>query len=381
MRLSYSSISMYQNCPLSYRFAYIDKLPTKKTPALSFGGSLHAVFKYFYDVPTPHPPSLEELLNYLPQVWEKAGYLDASEEANYFAHAKEIITKFYNANIKDFKLPYVLEHRFQVELDNCTLSGIIDRMDKLASGGYEIIDYKTNRRLPPKSKVEEDLQLSIYYLAAKSVWGFEPEKLTLYFVLPNEKISTTRNKDDIEKTKKLINETVESIKTEQFEPREGPLCDWCDFQPHCHLRKHKFMRKEEAESKPISTLEIEKAVDEYLSLKLKTKEIEARVKELQEIIHKFCENEGLCRLYSDKGSISRSPRISKVEYNQEKLREILSPLGLWEKILKVDTKLLNDLLQSDTLEEEVKKMIELTKEVEEISYVLYVKETQAAYGL
>ncbi|MDP3013150.1 MAG: hypothetical protein Q8M92_02825, partial [Candidatus Subteraquimicrobiales bacterium] len=144
----------------------------------------------------------------------------------------------------------------------------------------------------------------------------------------------------------------------------------------CPLRKHKFMREaREVERQAPMDIGIERVVDEYLDLKKEIKEHERRTQELQVIIHKFCEEEGLCRLYSDKGSISRSQRVSKVEYNVEKLKEILLPLGLWEKILKIDLKLLNELLQSDALEEEVKKMIESAKEVEEIAYVLYVKET------
>ncbi len=91
-----------------------------------------------------------------------------------------------------YRIPAALEFRFTVEVEGVPIAGTIDRLDRIPGGGYEIIDYKTNRRLPPMSRVEQDLQLSIYWLAAQQVWGIEPEKLTLYFLLPGQRMTTTR---------------------------------------------------------------------------------------------------------------------------------------------------------------------------------------------
>src|SRR3989304_5996450 len=177
MKLSFSAISTYKNCPLSYKFMYVDKLPTKRTPVLSFGTSLHAALEKFYAVTVPKPPSLEELLGHLTQTWEKAGYSSDAEEQQYFEHAKQVLTNFYHSNASQFQIPAAVEQRFEVELDGHVLRGIIDRLDKLPAGGYEIIDYKTGRNIPPKYRVDSDLQLSIYYLASKELWGIEPEIL------------------------------------------------------------------------------------------------------------------------------------------------------------------------------------------------------------
>ncbi|MEW6188873.1 MAG: PD-(D/E)XK nuclease family protein [Actinomycetota bacterium] len=383
LRLSFSSITVYQNCPLSYKFQFIDKLPTKKTPLRSFGNSLHAALAHFYNVPVPKPPSLDKLLELLSKVWEPEGYKDQSEESIYFEHAKEILTNFYYTNVKDFRIPAALEHKFQIELDGedsekFILSGVIDRMDKLPEGGYEIIDYKTSRRLPPRSKIESDLQLSIYHLAAQEIWGIEPEKLTLYFLIPNEKISTSRTREDVEETKDIIRQVMSHIKLGKFEPRENALCPWCDFQTHCPLHKHKFLKENGDPSKEmgeIATIEIERVVDEYAELKRKLREINLRLDELQGIIHDYCEKHGLSRLYSDKVAISRKPRLIQ-SYNVDKLREVLEPLGLWECILKVDERSLKELLNSDDMKEEVKRLIESAKEVEDITYALYVREIQ-----
>jgi len=381
MKLSFSSISNYQNCPLSYKFAYLDKLPRKRSPQLSFGSSIHASLAYLYNVSLPKPPPLEDVLNHLEKIWERDGYRDETEEKLYLEDAKRILTNFYHTNVEDFQVPVALEQKFKVKMDGYTLAGIIDRMDKLPGGGYEIIDYKTSRRLPPKSKVDEDLQLSIYHLAAQEVWGIEPEKLTLYFVIPNQKMSTSRTKKDIERVREIIQETIEDIQSQKFEARENPLCPWCDFQTHCPLYKHKFLKEappeelvpSRVEGKEVTDTQIEEVVNEYVGLKSQSKQINERLDELQVIIHDYCESYGLSRLYSDKGIVSRAQRVI-ASYNTEKLREILEPLDLWEKVLKVDVKSLKELLESNVLEEEVKRMIETAKEVEEITYALYVRE-------
>lgn len=373
LRLSYSSISTYQNCPLQYKFQYVDKLPTKKTPALSFGGSLHSALKLLYDVPVPKPPSKEKTIDFLLKNWESAGYESKDEEQQYLDHAKQILGEYYDTNIKDFQLPVALEQRFEVKLkDDLTVSGIIDRMDKLPSGGYEIIDYKTSRKLPIQSRLDSDLQLSMYHLATQETWGQEPEKLTLYFLIPNLKMTTRRTKQDIEQVKTDIFKVAEGIAAQQFEPVQNALCPWCDFQPQCPLYKHKFSRKEQLVPEAI---EIDKVIDEYAELRSQEKALKDRLGELQQIIHQYCDEHSLCQLYSDKNIISRSERKVK-SYDVEKIKEILEPLGFWEQVLTFDAKKLVELLNKPETGPEIKEAIEAAIETEEITHALYVKENR-----
>jgi len=382
MRLSYSSISTYQNCPLAYKFRYIDRLPTKRTPQLSFGSSVHAALACFYDVPHPKPCSLEELLKYLADAWESEGYQDQSEEQTYFKHAEEILTTFYHRNIGDFQVPIALEHKFEIDLNVCTLTGIIDRVDKLPDGSYEIIDYKTNRKLPPKSKIESDLQLSIYHLACKEVWGITPEKLSLYFLILDEKISTKRTDNDVRKTKAIIRKVHEDISAQKFQARKNPLCPWCDFQAHCSYCKHDVRPAKRQEENKISagrsldaSFEIEQAVNEFISIKEKLQEFDLRLSELQNIIHAHCERHNINSLNAQKGTILRNKRVVQ-SYNVNKLKEVLAPHGLWEQILTVNGSSLKKLIGSDTTEEELKESIRDTIENEDTGYALHVTSQQ-----
>ncbi len=58
----------------------------------------------------------------------------------------------------------------------------------------------------------------------------------------------------------------------------------------------------------------------------------------------------------------------------DKLREILEPQGLWEKVVGVDSERLRRLIKSKDLDENLKEEIRAAIENEEISYNLYAKE-------
>lgn len=371
MRLSYSSISTYQNCPLSYKFRYIDRLPTKRTPQLCFGSSLHAVLAHFYNIPHPQPCPLDQLLDYLPEAWESGGYLDSSEEQIYLERAKAVLTQFYHTNVDDFQIPIALEHRFEIELDNCTLSGIIDRVDKLPSGNCEIIDYKTNKKMPPISKINDDLQLSIYHMACQEVFETEPEKLSLYFLIPNKKVSTKRTENDIEKTKLLISRTCRDIEAAKFKPRQNRLCPWCDFQAHCPYHKDKFI--ESQISVPVNpTSSIESIADEFIAAREEMKNLNNRFNELKETILTHLEKNETDVLDSKKGSVHRNKRVTQ-SYNINKLKDILQPLGFWEKVQTVDAQSLKDFINSDCIAEEIRDQILEAVEEEYTQYSLFVR--------
>jgi RecB family exonuclease len=329
---------------------------------------LHAALEFFYKVPYPQPPSLDELLSQLKKKWRSEGYASKSEEEAHFNHALQVLTIFYQDNISNFQLPLALEHSFELKLDGYTLAGKIDKVDRLPDGGLEIIDFKTNRRLPPLEKLQQDLQLSIYHLAARETWGIEAEKLTFYFLLANQKMTTSRTREQIADALKQIARVASGIQAENFEPRENPLCPWCDYQERCPLFTHKHSpERTEAES-----MDIVQTVDEYAQLKKKEKDLAEKISLLQKQIHGYCEEHGLLRLYGQDVIVSR---VAKEKYCYElgRVRELLGP-ELWEKIIKIDTTLLRDLLERGVLSKETKEALDAARTLEKISYALHLRD-------
>jgi putative RecB family exonuclease len=339
IRLSYSSISTYELCPLQYKFRYVEAKPGRRTPALGFGETLHEALRRFHAQPVPVAPRLEQLLGYLDEAWDPTAYRNEQEERAYRNHAQEVLISYHRDNAASFRVPVALEQRFQIDVDGVTLSGVIDRMDRHPDGSYEIVDYKTSRRLPPRRYIESDLQLSIYYLAAWEVWGILPERLTLYFLLPAQPMTVTRGADDLAATRARIAEVAAGIRAGEFQPKENRLCDWCDYQANCPLFADRFSREE-------APIDIGSVVDEWITTKRRLRTDAERLEELSGTIHEYCDSTGLQRLFGEDAAVTRYAS-SEPTYDEDAVRRTLEPLGLFDKVTRVEHAAIDALLEHD----------------------------------
>ena len=301
--------------------------------------------------------------------WIRDGFRDESEEHLYKEHGRQVLGEYHRRNADSFRIPAALEFRFTIEIEGVELSGMIDRMDRIPGGGYEIIDYKTNRRLPPMASVDRDLQLSLYYLAAKEIWGIEPERLTLYFLLPGQRMTTTRTVADAAELRRRIGTVAERIAAGMFEPRQNPLCDWCDFQQVCPVFRHRY-EKEQGDPAPRMT----EMLDEWIRLKREDWERYRRLEELKGLINAFCEEHGYRRLYgSDGAAVDRRPQHVTAP-DEEHIRAILEPLGLWDSVISVDPKKLSGLIESRSLPPDIENALLSSREEVRTQYALYLKD-------
>lgn len=346
MRISYSTLDTYQNCPLKYKFREIDKIKEPKSKEAVFGTLIHATLKYIH-TPALLSPTLDQALDYFSKGWNSEVYENEMEERAAFTQGVTIIQN-YLAHTKPADYTIVdLESRFAIEIGNeksglHTVSGIIDRIDK-TEDGYEIIDYKTTRKMPSQDKVDNDIQLSIYLKAFLNRYPKETEHLdkitvSLYFLKHGVKLSSTRTREQLELVEKTFLDVIGSIEEGKFDPILSPLCDWCGYQNICPLWKHKF-----TETHKVETDEVRQAIGEYLDLKGKLSEEKLRLAKLQAMILQYMEQEGVDRVFDDQGIIGKSLRKT-YKYDEAKLRAILEPLDKWESVLKVDGIALRNIL-------------------------------------
>lgn len=303
MKLSYSEISTYQNCPLQYRFRYVEGRPTAPSASLSFGKSVHDALEWLYSAPTPDPPLLEQLVEHLEAGWISEGYSSSEEEARYFYQARAALEQFYRKNVlnnpEGFRLPAALEYKFRVDLGFCELSGVIDRLDKEPDGGFEIIDYKTNRRLPPSRRLDEDLQLPLYHIAAERIWDVQVNKVTFHYVLLDHKHSFYVTPERVREALSEVERVSRSIESEEFAPCRNNLCPWCDFLDECSLMAGKVDSRRGPSQQP--ALDIGQAVDELVITHLQVSQKLARVEGLKGIVSAYLADKGIDRVGGSRG--------------------------------------------------------------------------------
>lgn len=370
--LSYSSISTYLECPLKFKLKYIDGLKEKPKSYFSFGSSLHDALQFLYSY-RPPPPSLEALLKYYEKNWISEGYANKEEEEGYFSYGKKILTEFYNLNVKEFKIPITVEHQFNIEIDGVPVTGFIDRIDKIEDNKAEIIDYKSGKSIFDKSDVEESEQLMLYQLAVEESIGLEVGKLTLYHLPSQTPVSvSSRDSKKIEILKVKILKVAELIAKEEFPAKEGRFCP-CDFPEHCPYYKHLYLGEEEKVKEEKKKVDIQQTIEEYSSLKEKEKELGLKIQKLAEEIHEYCEEKGLDRIFGKTHTITRT-KTERKGFNETKLRELLEPLGLWEKVLDYDDSLTKQLLEDEDIETQLKDKIRELKEVKKTYYQLRIRE-------
>lgn len=294
MKFSYSEISTYQNCPLQYRFRYIEGRPTLPSPALSFGKSVHESLEWLYSRPTPDPPALSDLIGQLETCWLSEGYSSAEEETRYFYQAKAALELYYRNNIPtapgEFKLPAALEYKFRIDLGFCELSGVIDRLDRVPSGGFEIIDYKTNRRLPPARRLAEDLQLPLYHIAAERIWEIPVDRVTFHYVLLDHRHSMYVTPDRVQTALAEVQRVARCVEREEFSACRNNLCPWCDFLDECALMAGKVQPRR---GSTVPALDIGQAVDELVSTHQQVSKSLSRVEGLKGIVAAYMADKGI----------------------------------------------------------------------------------------
>ena len=182
--------------------------------ALSFGITIHDTLRDFHAKQMFQEVSLDDLLKIYENNWNPLGYLDEKHRNIRFEAGKKLLEKYYKNQQKEDIKPLALEKSFNIRIAGVKFYGRIDRIDPL-DGGVEIIDYKTGSPKTQK-EVDKDDQVAYYAIAAKEALNMEPKKLTYYFLESDQKVSTTRKAQDLEKIRKDVSEIVGKIKNGDF---------------------------------------------------------------------------------------------------------------------------------------------------------------------
>lgn len=372
MRISYSAFDTYQNCPLKYKFQNIDRIKTPKSKEAVFGTIVHETMKFIH-TPGILSPTLDQAMEHFSNSWNPAVFDTPEEERAAFSQGVKIIQDYYQRNNPANFNIVNLESRFQIEIgkdeNKHIISGIIDRIDR-TEDGFEIIDYKTTKKMPNQEKVDGDIQLSVYLKAflseyPKEIQNLDKLQVSLYFLKHGVKLSAQRTLEQLKKSEEMFLETIKLIEEEKFEPNVTPLCAWCGYQKLCPMWRHKFK-----EERKIDTEEVNEMIEEYVNMKSAISITKDRLAKLQENILQYMDQEGVDRVFGEEGIIAKTLRKT-YKYDEKKLKEILEPLGHWQDVQKVDGTALRGIL--GVLPASAKHEVEKTKILNKETKSLAVK--------
>jgi putative RecB family exonuclease len=73
----------------------------------------------------------------------------------------------------------------------------------------------------------------VYALAAQEVLDLDPARLVFYNLMTNEAVASTRDAKALKETEDKIAEVADLIRAQEFSPKPGYGCGFCDYKPLC----------------------------------------------------------------------------------------------------------------------------------------------------
>jgi putative RecB family exonuclease len=352
---SHSQLSTYETCPHQYKLAYIDKIEVETEGIEAFMGSrvhdaLERLYRDLMKVNKLNP--LEDLLLFYNQVWEK-NWNDLIQIVrkeygpdDYRRLGEKCISDYYKRYFPfDQGRTLGLEDYITFPLDEertYWIRGYIDRLTLLDHSILEIHDYKTSNKLLTQGEVESDRQLAFYQMGVEGRWkDIQEVKLVWHYLSFDAEIQSMRTPDKLQRVRQEALDLIQKIEGDrEFLPKEGPLCNWCDYKGFCPKRKH-LMTVESLPPNEYLNEEGVTLVNHYVELRerkrLLDEEMDAELKKIEEALYAYAKREKLEAIFGGDHVAKLKVEVKekyplKGDPRRKALDDLLKKAGKWMEI-------------------------------------------------
>jgi RecB family exonuclease len=373
--LSYSSYHTYLECPLRWKFLYVDRLPEVPRGYFTFGRVVHSVLEELVRplvVPTARrvkegdaqrtldewhpegtalPPELtlsrEQLLTAYDRAWLAEGYTSPEEEARYKTLGRELLLRYYERLVRDRPHPVAVEEHLEARWNGIPVHGYIDRIDRTPAGGLDIVDYKTSRELSGEDARDSE-QLSIYQVLVESNYTEPVEGLTLYHLrsLTPHRVPP-RAPGALLALHDRMGTVADGIRTEAFEPTPGRHCSRCDFQSRCpEFRLVPFTDDQR----------LRDLVDRFATLRGDEQRLGEELRRTAAELHRAAEGFGVHRIPGTRGTAIRR-REETWQYTLGGVRKQIIEAGLDERLGQGTAEEVRRVLRDPSVDPELRRRL------------------------
>jgi putative RecB family exonuclease len=242
--LSPSACSAFKECPLAYRFSYLERLPEPPSPHTSKGTLVHRALELLLDRPAPErtlDAALAALASARIELAEHPDFADLelsnSEWAAFDADAELLVRRYFELEDPRTVQPIGLELKLEADLGKVRLRGVIDRLEVDDHGDFVVTDYKTGSVPTEWWEAKSLTGVHAYALLCERMLGKRPARVQLYFLSKPEALIATPSDQSIRgverKTVAMWSAIANACERDDFRPRPGRLCEFCTFQPYC----------------------------------------------------------------------------------------------------------------------------------------------------
>jgi putative RecB family exonuclease len=240
--LSPSSIGTFQQCPLKFKYAKIDKLVDPPTEATVLGNFVHDVLEDLYNLP-PEERTLDVAKSLMRAQWDSS-WGEEAKSVSLTGNMREFQWRAWWCVEGCFKLenpqvlkPSGLEEKVEGFIGDQKILGFIDRWSMKDDGKIIISDYKTGKVPSPKYSKDKFFQLLLYSVLLSPIKGAEVEELELLYVAHAKRLTLKVEPEKLEATKETVTKVSNGIRIRcesgNFEPQQSKLCNWCNYKSFC----------------------------------------------------------------------------------------------------------------------------------------------------
>ena len=239
-RFSYSSASRYRQCPLSWRFKYVERLPDPAGPPAVIGSFVHGCLEHFYQQPGAKrtEDTLRDIAGRLWRTKNVAAELAAvggDDERTSKRDAWGLLRGLWEVEDPTGVAVVSTEERVTVNLAGVPLLAIIDRVEHVDGSQVVAADYKSGK-LPDRRYHNSHVDQVHLYAAAKAAAGVGVDAVSVIYLkgqVVREASTPDTKAEAAEALACTWEQLIDSVEADHFEARPGPLCGWCPFIAHC----------------------------------------------------------------------------------------------------------------------------------------------------
>ena len=368
---SNSRLGAYEQCPLKYKYQYIDKIKVEeaKTVEAFMGSCVHETLEKLYrDLKLQKRNTQEDLLKFYNDLWAK----NWSDEIkivrkeytadNYRKTGEKCIADYYNkyAPFKERVLGIETEEYVNLDPEGEFKWNVrMDRLDYAGDGKYEIHDYKTAGYLPKQEQADEDRQLALYSLWVKENFrDAENVELVWHYLAFDREVRSERTAEQLEN---LREETLQAVKkvvsAKEFPANESNLCNWCEYKSICPKWAHLF-KVEALPPKEFQEEDGVKLVDELSVLSAQKKDLEEKIEAVKQDIIDYAKQIGVKVVFGSgkKATVSIGKDIGFPAKHSDERAELISLLkqeGLWGDVEDLDVFALKKIIHNREWSEDI----------------------------
>ncbi|MBI5743200.1 MAG: PD-(D/E)XK nuclease family protein [Elusimicrobia bacterium] len=370
LAFSYSKMSLYEECPLKYKFKYIDKIKEEPKFYFAFGSAIHAALEFLYSVRNPPFPTVEELCEAFRKEWNQKSYLEKGYRTQQksdddYQKGLLMLKAYYQHNRVRLAPPFLVEYSTDVAVDGLLVRIIADKIEHLGGGKLLVTDYKTGKDVKRQPSqlymyqkiVELDPRLKeklaeIYDVRVSSVRIGE----MLYYHVPTNKEYHFERADDREIGAfwERVLGVADSIRGLKFDPVPGELqCKWCDYKSLC---PHFFGGHPHPPADLAPAVEkIETLVDRYGRLKERMDELQAQLLAVAADIGRAAKDGGA---YAGASYSLEVKKAQKWEFrDREAVIKVLNQFDLYQRALSLTLTGISGVLDSKDISEDARKKL------------------------